>query len=268
VIEAAGAGLDQIQVSGLSSYVLPAEVEHLRVIGTLGLFGTGNALANKLQGGEGADRLLGLGGTDHLNGGAGADTLEGGEGNDQIFGGTEADLVLGGAGNDVLRGGFGADTVEGGEDSDDIDGEAGDDLLRGGAGNDVIRGDAGADTLLGGLGADRLLGGMGGDVFVYASAAEGGDTIIGYANEDRIEVSAAGFGGGLVASRALVLNQDYIENTTGLANALNGAGQFIYETDSRVLRWDADGQGGMAAVVIATFVVPVGFGIGEISVIA
>ena len=68
--------------------------------------------------------------------------------------------------------------------------------------------------------------------------------------DDRIEISAAGFGGGLVAGVALSGAQ-FVVNTTGLATR-NGIGQFIWERDAKALWWDHDGKGGDAAVLIAT----------------
>jgi hypothetical protein len=63
---------------------------------------------------------------------------------------------------------------------------------------------------------------------------------------DRIEAGAAGFGGGLVAGGAAVL-------VSGAAPvASGGGGQFLYNTTSGQLSWDADGDGAGAAVVIAT----------------
>ncbi|MFM8939934.1 MAG: M10 family metallopeptidase C-terminal domain-containing protein, partial [Phenylobacterium sp.] len=56
--------------------------------------GTGNELANVMNGGSGNDFLDGLDGADTLNGGAGADTLFGSVGVDRLTGGTGADLFV------------------------------------------------------------------------------------------------------------------------------------------------------------------------------
>jgi Ca2+-binding RTX toxin-like protein len=125
-------------------------------------------------------------------------------------------------------------------------------LLSGLAGNDTLDGGTGNDTLAGGLGADRLTGGTGADAIRYASAAEGGDTILSYSGlEDSIEVSAAGFGGGLVAGMNLVATGRYAQNATGQATSAAGVGQFVLETDTGLLWWDADGSGAGVGVVIA-----------------
>jgi Ca2+-binding RTX toxin-like protein len=129
-------------------------------------------------------------------------------------------------------------------------GNAAGNLLSGLAGNDTLYGGAGNDTLIGGLGADRLYGEAGADVIRYLSASEGGDTIYGFVpGEDAIELSAAGFGGGL--SAGLLAANRFVTNTTGAANAARG--QFIYETDAGKLWWDADGTGAGAKIAVATF---------------
>lgn len=79
---------------------------------------TGNARANRLEGGDGADTLLGGNGNDRLTGGAGADSLLGGNGSDRLLGGADADRLLGGNGRDWLEGGAGADTLIGGNAPD------------------------------------------------------------------------------------------------------------------------------------------------------
>jgi Ca2+-binding RTX toxin-like protein len=203
---------------------------------------SGSGKSETISGGDGADLLLGRGGNDVLEGGAGADEIRGGRGDDTMDGGT---------GGDLLRGGPGKDLVIGGE---------GDDSLRGWLGN---------DTLIGGNGADTLIGHEGADVFRFLSAAEGGDLIRRYsAADDVIEVSAAGFGGGLVAGETPA----FVANQTGLASSVAGFGQFIWERDARILWWDADGAGGADAVALARFTGTVGgangFNAGEIFVIA
>ncbi len=87
--ELAGGGYDIVRSS--VSLTLAAEVEALQLQGSGDLNGTGNALANNLQGGSG---------NNILSGGAGVDTINGNDGNDRI---------IGGEGNDLMRGGLGAD---------------------------------------------------------------------------------------------------------------------------------------------------------------
>ena len=68
-----------------------------------------------------------------------------------------------------------------------------------------------------------------------------------------MQVSASGFGGGLVAGMNLAATGRFITNTSGVANSAAGIGQFVYETDVGRLWWDADGTGAGARVSIATF---------------
>lgn len=126
-------------------------------------------------------------------------------------------------------------------------GGAGNDVLTGAGGNDTLAGGVGNDRLDGKAGADNLSGGAGNDAFVLSLT--GGDTIFDFsAVADQFEVSAAEFGGGLVAASALVLNSTFFINGA----ATTGAGAFLYNTATGVLSWDADGNGAGSAVSIAT----------------
>ncbi|MFO1192128.1 MAG: carbohydrate-binding domain-containing protein [Rhodoferax sp.] len=84
IYEVSGGGIDTVQSS--TSYTLGNEIEHLQLVGTAPLQGTGNLLANRLTG-NGADNLLA--------GGAGNDTLAGEGGSDRLLGGDGQDLLRG-----------------------------------------------------------------------------------------------------------------------------------------------------------------------------
>lgn len=90
VVENAAAGIDQVKSS--TDYTLGNNVENLTLMGTDDINGTGNTLANI------------------VNGNAGQNTLSGGDGNDTLYGFDGDDILMGGAGLDTLTGGNGADT--------------------------------------------------------------------------------------------------------------------------------------------------------------
>lgn len=83
VIEVKGQGQDTVQSE--VSFTLSANVEKLLLNTTKNVSGTGNALANFLQGFSGNNALSGLGGNDVLSGGSGQDTLRGGIGKDTFI---------------------------------------------------------------------------------------------------------------------------------------------------------------------------------------
>lgn len=127
VIEASGGGTDTVYVG--FSYTLGAHVENASfyTTGGVGIRGTGNALANMIQGsagndvidgGSGADRLYGRMGNDTVYGGNDNDRLEGYDGNDFLWGGSGNDSLVGGAHKDLLEGGTGADSMAGGDGDD------------------------------------------------------------------------------------------------------------------------------------------------------
>jgi Ca2+-binding RTX toxin-like protein len=153
---------------------------------------TGDAKANRLDGGVGNDTINGGDGDDSLAGGGGNDSLLGGNGIDtanfsQATQGISLNLTLGtaqGEGSDVLVGmengigGSGNDTLTGDAKANRLDGGVGNDSVNGGLGSDSLVGGAGIDTLtgclqgsLGGLGeVDSLTGGEGVDWFRLGNA--------------------------------------------------------------------------------------------------
>jgi Ca2+-binding RTX toxin-like protein len=256
------------------------------------------------SGGVGHDRLTGTAWDDVLSGRAGNDTLVGTAGNDALIGGLGADSLVGGAGNDnytvndagdvvVEQAGGGSDRVAapiswtlgaeierlgltgtadlngtGNALANRLDGNAGANLLDGGAGNDSLYGRDGNDTLVGGAGADALSGGAGADSFRFAGPGDAGDRIIGFLGaEDVIEVSSAGFVGGVVAQGAdLAALGRYSTNLTGAASG--SAAQFIWESDAMRLWFDADGTGLGAKVLIARLPGAVDWSAADLVVIA
>ncbi|NBB16569.1 hypothetical protein GVN21_14495 [Caulobacter sp. SLTY] len=172
VTEAGGEGSDRVRAS--VTYTLGAEVENLQLTGSANIDGTGNGLANQidgnsgdniLSGGGGADVIRGNSGLDEMSGDDGNDQLLGGDGNDELYGGDASDILSGGADDDTLYGGAGIDTLDGGTGADVLYGEAGNDQLQGGDGDDQLFGGADNDVLRGGSGSDTLTGGLGDDTY-------------------------------------------------------------------------------------------------------
>ncbi|WP_340588073.1 calcium-binding protein [Erythrobacter alti] len=183
VVELADGGTDEVRAK--FDYVLPDNVENLRVSGTA-TTGTGNALDNlirasartavTLYGLDGADRLYGSAQADMLYGGDGNDVLQGKAGNDCLYGNAGNDTLYGQGGNDrlwgmsgddVLKGGSGADVLRGDDGNDFLYGDGHDDMLEGRAGADKLFGGLGNDILIGGADRDALEGGAGADMFVF-----------------------------------------------------------------------------------------------------
>ena len=122
--------------------------------------------------------------------------------------------------------------------------------------DDMIAGNANANLLEGGAGNDTITGGGGADRFAYSAPTEGSDLLTDFdPNEgDTIEISASGFGSGLVAGVALSLT-DTVTGVfaSGVAPAaLSASAHFLYDTATGVLRFDGDGTGALEATEIAT----------------
>lgn len=137
-------------------------------------------------------------------------------------------------------------TVDVGNDL--LDGGTGNDTLTGGAGIDTLTGGTGNDILVSGTGNDILTGGTGSDRFTFNSRSEGLDRITDFSVvDDTIAISAAGFGGGLVAGAAIAVNQ-FVLGT----GATTGSNRFIFNNGNGSLFFDQDGTGAIAKIQIAT----------------
>jgi len=187
VSEPGGEGLDRVR-AGIS-HSLTADVENLQLTGSGSINGTGNGLANQIDGNSGNNVLSGGGGNDLIRGGAGTDELYGDDGADQLLGGDATDILHGGAGLDTLQGNDGGDLIYGDAGADSLDGGAGDDVLQGSDGADLLQGGDGVDQLYGsadndilrgGAGNDSLYGGAGDDTYYVEDTS---DTLVEALNE-------------------------------------------------------------------------------------
>jgi Ca2+-binding RTX toxin-like protein len=242
---------------------------------------------DKLKGGAGQDELYGGAGNDTLWGDAGADLMFGGSGNDTYYIDDIGDVVseqqvagVDDGGIDrvystvtytlgafleraTLTGTFSGD-LTGNDLANVLTGNDAANILNGGGGVDDLLGGGGNDVLIGGSGKDNLTGGTGSDTFVFSAAdANSTDKVKDFSAEDFIRLSADDYGltmgNGLINNGfgALVLDPDYFATISGIGNVqgtVSGHGQFLFNTTTLTLLWDADGSGsGAAGVAIATF---------------
>jgi len=251
VVELAGEGVDHVK--SYISYTLRPNVENLTLMGEDNLNGSGNELNNTIKGNIGNNTLFGGDGDDSLLGLAGNDIIRGGNGNDFMDGGTGVDLVSYkdaingvtvdlsintksqdtiGAGRDTLKN---FENLEGSIFADKLSGDSGNNKMAGLDGNDVIRGGAGNDDITGGAGADTI-------VFEAAGIANGVDRIRDFQSGiDSLQFNKADYD-----VNALFTSSDKSE--------AEGAGaQFVFNTKTFALYYDADGEGGNAAIHIADF---------------
>ncbi|MFC5512328.1 peroxidase family protein [Massilia jejuensis] len=212
VTELGNEGVDTVRTS-LSTYVLGDEVENLVYTGTVSFNGTGNALANRLQGGSGT-------GNDFLNGGAGVDWMAGGRGNDTyvVDDLLETVVELAGAGTDTVRTTLSSYTL--GDELENLTFiGSGPFAGQGNALANTLTGGAGDDTLDGGLLADRMVGGAGNDVYLVDNA---GDVIVENtgttAGIDLARVSASTYTLGANVEQLLFVGSG---NFSGVGNASN-----------------------------------------------
>lgn len=258
--------LDTVDPMG---WTFDISVALLDVAGTL----EGGAVIDALFGSTGDDRLAGRAGNDALEGGAGNDVLNGGRGQDNMVGGAGNDRYLvddhgdrvdesGGSGRDLVRSAisFNLDgpqvsgaverlQLTGSAAIDGIGSDRSNSIVGNGAANH-LEGRGGADWLEGAGGADTLSGGRGADRFVFREAQPGQtDRILDFDwREDLIVLDDAGFAGIGTAGGGLFW-LSFVANASGAATTAQT--RIIYETDTGILSYDADGTGSGAAVAFA-----------------
>ncbi len=285
-IELQGEGIDTVHAS--ADYILSENVERLILLGADALDGSGNGLANTLNGNDGANILLGLGGNDVLTGNGGDDWLDGGTGNDVLNGGfgddtyvidNPADRISDSGGNDTvivdyalisyalgrdiehgilgaaagparLTGNGSADRLTGNSQANSLDGGRGDDYLDGGAGADTLIGGRGDDTLVGGAGSDTLNGGKGADFFVFDSLS-GTDELQDFSHKqgDRLVFDDAVFAG--LGPQGSGVNAAAFVSGAGLTAGQDADDRLVFDSAAGNLYYDADGSGAEGAVLLA-----------------
>lgn len=254
IIEYLNEGIDEVRTTA-SIYVLANNIENLTLTDNashVAIFG--NGLDNIITGGTGYEGLVGDGGNDTIRGGAGANNeLIGGTGNDTYFVEAGGDTIIefAGEGTDTVSTALANYTLRTnvenliytGAAAFGGVGSADNNAITGGAGADSLIGLDGADILTGGSGADLLVGGNGADQFRYLGTEAGGfDRITDFqSGSDRIALSSTGF------TRTAT-----IEVVSGGAPAPTSTNStFLYNGNSGLLSYDADGTGAGAAVILA-----------------
>jgi Ca2+-binding RTX toxin-like protein len=199
--------------------------------------------ADLINGGDGRDVIFAGSGDDQVFGGNQADVIYGDAGNDRLFGDQGNDMITAGAGDDSVFGGDGNDLfvaeLNDGNDvyfGDNSDGGTGIDTLdlsvatadtlvnlgsgaffKGSAvsiqtGNDTIWGienvntGSGNDTIIASNAHNVVNGGSGNDTYKFMTAAAAdGDTILGFAPGDKIDLSAIDANTGTATNDAFTL---------------------------------------------------------------
>jgi trimeric autotransporter adhesin len=249
--EIASQGKDIVQAS-VSYTLAPAqEMEILTLTGASNVDGTGNELANTINGNSGENILKGGGGNDTLNGGDGNDTFDGEIGNDAMAGGKGNDFyTVDSAGDKVTEAanqgidelfsslasftlvanvenleliGTGLNAT-GNTLSNRLTGNLADNKLDGGGGNDFLIGRDGKDALIGGAGNDTLSGGSDDDTM---TGGTGNDI---YFVEDAGDQTIEAAGGGVDEVRAFIDNLTLAANVENLT--LEGVATFVGQGNS------------------------------------
>ena len=268
-----GGGTDTITSSVSRSLLDFALIENLTLTGAAASSGTGNNLANSLNGSTsaGANVLKGLGGNDSYFVDA-TDVIDespaGSSGTDRVVASFSFDLrdavhVKGSVENLTLGGtaainGIGnglANAIIGNGANNVLNGLGGADTMAGGAGNDILAGGAGTDVLNGGLGNDVLAGWQDADAFVFSTALNATNNVDRISDFDATQdiIKLENTGTGLFNTLAVgVLDGTAFYSAAGATSAADATDRIIYNTTTGDLYYNADGIGGVAAIKFAT----------------
>ena len=237
----AASGTDLVQSS--VSFRISLNVENLTLTGAANIDGTGNS---------GVNTIVGNTGNNVLNGLAGADSMLGGLGNDTFIVDNGGDAATDTGGIDIVKASV-TYTIGAGIDNLELTGSAGisgngntlNNVMTGNAAANTLSGDLGNDTLDGKGGQDTLVGGAGADKFVFSALSPLFDFLPDFTHlADDIVISAAAFGGGLVAGGAVLV-------TAGPAAVGAGVAQMVYNNATGALIWDVNGSSAGGATQFA-----------------
>ena len=113
-----------------------------------------------------------------------------------------------------------------------------------------IVGSLGADTLNGRGGADILAGGKGRDAFVFDRPKAGPDKVLDFkVGEDMIHLVGKAFG----LPKGALGADAFLSTKGGAPKAHDAEDRVLYDRSKGYLYFDADGTGGKAAVLVASF---------------
>ena len=199
---------------------------------------------------------------DTLNGGKGIDTLSGGAGNDTYIVDSTTDVITDSHGIDTVQSsvsfslapfsflenltliGSSAINATGNDQVNTLTGNRANNMLDGGSSN---------DTLIGGQGSDTLTGGSGRDTFRFTSAPHTNDTDLitdFISGVDKLSFSKAAFTG---FGSQTKLTTGQFASGAGLSAATSPIQRFLFDTNTRLLRFDSDGSGIAQALTVAQF---------------
>lgn len=218
-------------------------------------------------GGSGDDRLIGNAVANVLDGGLGADTMLGGDGSDIYSVDNSGDLVIesnakaGTGGTDLVNSYLGGYTLgasienarilstttanlTGNDINNILTGNAAVNILIGNAGGDKLIGGGGADSLTGGKGADVLTGGKGADRFIFLNGNDSGlssssrDTIADFkaSESDKIDFSAIDANTGTAGNNAFAS----LKQGAGFTGSFADSASLYFDQTAKILYGNND----------------------------
>ncbi|HEV2746488.1 MAG TPA: cadherin domain-containing protein, partial [Allosphingosinicella sp.] len=257
VVEGLTGDNDRVVASLSYSLAAGSQVEHLQTIratATTAINLTGNEFVNVITGNAGVNVLNGKGAADTMTGLDGSDTYHVDNALDQVAEGATGDLdqviasvsyvLTAGSQVEIMKTINSAATtaihLTGNQFANQIAGNAGRNTLNGAGGIDTLNGGAGRDSLTGGTAADRF-------EFDVAPGTANADVIEDFSvADDTIRLDRA------------IFTQITADGTLALAAFHTGAAahdatdRIIYNDVTGRIFYDADGNGGGAALLVAT----------------